>query len=546
MNNIFTNLINALSEIWKNIGVSQKISIVLVGVLTLGATAAIVYMGSRPDWQVLYAGLDTKTAAKIYDIVSGSEVPVKLTDGGRTIMVPNSEVYKMRLKTANEGVATERSGTGLEIFDNMKLGLTDKQQQVAFQRAIQGELERMICAMPGISSAKIILTLPQKSVFRKDKQHPSASVMLMMQPGRSATSEQVNSIRYLVSSAVTGMNAQDVTITDSRGTLLVRQVAEDEVGNGDSSGQMEMSSRLERQLKEKAESILRPIVGPEKVVAVVSCDIDFDNIDRVTELYDSEKAVIISEKTVTEENSKMGGSSNGGKVGTASNMANNLVDVKNPSAQVPEEKMSQEQKKTAERKYVVPKTVEKKTMKGGRIKKLTVAVSIAKKADGKSWSDAEKEDFKELVSKAVGIGNYFSAEDLKKSPVVTVKEMDFIVPDIKDIPQMSMPDKLAMNVERVSKSPLVRPVAGFILLLVLYRIFRKYFNKTSVEGTELSLSGGGAPAAVYGEDVKRIETAEEKQHSEIGDMMDSIQEKANSSPQTVANIMEKWLAADQN
>lgn len=544
MNNIFTNLINALSEIWKNIGVSQKISIVLVGLLTLGATTVIVYMGSRPDWQVLYAGLDTKTAAKIYDIVSGSEVQVKLTDGGRTIMVPNSEVYKMRLKTANEGVATERTGTGLEIFDNMKLGLTDKQQQVAFQRAIQGELERMICAMPGIGNARIILTLPQKSVFRKDKQHPTASVMLMMQPGRTATSEQVNSIRYLVSSAVTGMNAQDVTITDNRGTLLVRQVGENEIENGDSSRQMDMSSRLERQLKEKAESILRPILGQEKVVAVVSCDIDFDNIDRVTELYDSEKAAVISEKTVTEENSKMGGSNNGGKTGAASNMTN-LVDVKNPSAQLAEEKMSQEQKKTAERKYVIPKTVEKKTIKGGRIKKLTVAVSIAKKADGKSWSDAEKEDFKELVSKAVGIENYFSAEDIKKNPVVSVKEMDFIQQDVKDLPQISMPDKLAMNVERFSKSPLVRPIAGFILLLVLYRVFRKYFNKTSVEGSELSL-GGTAPAAVYGEDVKRIETAEEKQHSEIGDMMDSIQEKANSSPQTVANIMEKWLAADQN
>lgn len=543
MNGLFGNLLNGLVEIWKNIGVSQKVSIILVGILTLIATGVVFYFGSQPDWQPLYTNLDSKSASKIYESVKEGGVQVKLTDGGRTILVPSADVYRLRLKCAGEGISVEKNQTqGLEMFDNMKLGLTDKQQQVAFQRAIQGELERMISQMPGISGAKVILTLPQKSVFRKDKLRPTASVMLVVDQGKGVSHEQVNSIRYMVSSAVTGMSAQDVTITDSKGNLLVRQVAEDEAMGGDSNRQLELTEKMEKQFKEKAEAILRPVIGLDKVVAMVSCDIDFDSVDRIVEQYDQERATIISEKTVTEELAKMGNGS-GGKVGTGGNMPE--VSVKNPTGASSEERIASEQKKTAERKYVVPKTVEKKTMKGGKVKKLTVAVSICKKPDGTDWSADQVRDFKSLVSAAVGVENYFTPEELRRNPPVIIQQMDFIKPEVQkfDVP---VTDSITMNAEKVMHSPLVRPVLGFLLLVVLYMVFRSYFNKTSVEGAEFGM-GGVNTASVYGEDVKRIETvgSDEKPNAERDNLLDMVQEKTAGSPQTVANIMEKWLAADQ-
>lgn len=553
MNGLFGNLLNGLVEIWKNIGISQKVSIILVGLLTIIATGVVFYFGSQPDWQPLYSNLDGKTASKIYEMVKEGGVQVKLADGGRTILVPSADVYKLRLKCAGEGISVEKNQVqGLEMFDNMKLGLTDKQQQVAFQRAIQGELERMISQMPGIGGAKVILTLPQKSVFRKDKLRPTASVMLVIDQGKGVSHEQVNSIKYMVSTAVTGMSAQDVTITDNKGNLLARQIAEDEANGGDSNRQLELADKIEKQLKEKAEAILRPVVGLDKVVAMISCDIDFDNIDRVVEQYDNEKTAIISEKIVKEDQAKLGGSGgSGGKVGTS---GNSEISVKNPTGAVAEEKLASEQKSTAERKFVVPKTVEKKSIKGGKVKRLTVAVTIGKKADGTEWSPEQIKDFKALVSAAVGIENYFTPEELRKNDPVKIQQMDFIKPEVQKF-EVPVTDTIAMNAEKVMHSPLVRPVLGVILLAVLYIVFKSYFNKTGgVEGSEFSMGGSSSStASVYGEDVRRIEGSgvgvgvggNEKPNAELGTLLDMVQEKTSGSPQTVANIMEKWLAADQ-
>ena len=145
-----------------------------------------------------------KNAAKICDVVHDNGVQTKLTDGGRTVMVPSKDVYNMRMKVATAGVQVDTKGTGLELFDNMQLGLTDRQQQVAYQRAIQGELQRMIVEIPSITDAKVMITLPNKSVFKKDAGHPSASVLLVMNRGGNLAGDQINSIRYMVASAVPG------------------------------------------------------------------------------------------------------------------------------------------------------------------------------------------------------------------------------------------------------------------------------------------------------------------------------------------------------
>ncbi|OGV37903.1 MAG: flagellar M-ring protein FliF [Lentisphaerae bacterium GWF2_45_14] len=551
MDGIFGNLLNALAEIWKNIGVTQKVSIVLIGIVTILATGVIIYVGSQPDWQVLYANLDQKTAAQVYDMVKEGGTEVKLTNSGRTIMVPSKEVYALRLKVAGEGISIEKTGVGLEIFEKLKLGATDREQQIAYQRAIQGELERMINEMPGILSSKVLLTMPGKKVFRKDKERPSASVMLVLENSISMASQQINSIRYMVASAVSGMTSQDVTIADNRGNLLVRQVGDDEEYDGDTSRHLEISEKTERALKEKAEAILRPIVGFENVVAMVSCEMDFNNIDRVVETYNPDGAVAITEKTTTESNSKVNAANkNGGPVGMASNM-NQVVDVANAGkSKAPgAENVSEESRKTVERNFVVPKTVERTSVKGPRIKKLTVAVTIARElGEGKSLrSPEELKKFEGLVSSAVGVENYFTAEELKKNPIVTVQEMPFMQIAKPELPAEVVTDKIVYELEKYSKSPLIRPVVGFGILALLYLVFRKYFNRTSpaVEGAEFSSMGG--QSSIYGEDLKKIESTEqeEKEKNEREMLLDSLDKNSKASPQAVADILERWMASDQ-
>lgn len=551
MDGIFGNLLNALSEIWKNIGIAQKVSIVLISMVTILATVVIIYFGSQPDWQILYADMDQKTAAQVYDLVKESGTQVKLTNSGRTIMVPSKDVYALRLKVASEGVSIEKTGVGLEIFEKLKLGATDREQQIAYQRAIQGELERMINEMPGILSSRVLLNMPGKKVFRKDKERTSASVLLVMENSISITAQQINSIRYMVSSAVSGMTSQDVTITDNRGNLLVRQVGEDDEYDGDSSRHIEVCEKMEHTLKEKAEAILRPIVGFDNVVAMVSCDMDFNNIDKVVENYNADGAVPINVKTVAESNTKSGpDNSNGGPVGASANM-NQAVDVatagKNKSAG--NSTSSTEERKTQETNYVVPKTIERTSIKGPKLKKLTVAVTIAKEAgEGKAARTQEElKKLEELVSAAVGIENYFTPEELKKNQVVTVKEMPFVQIAQPVPPAVVVTDKIAFELEKYTKSPLVRPVLGFGMLAVLYLVFRKYFNRTSpaVEGTDFP--GMNAQSSIYGEELKKIESIEqdEKEKNEREVLLESLEKGPKASPQAVADILERWMAADQ-
>ena len=120
-------------------------------IVTLFAIGGVLYMGSRPDWQILESGMTRETAAKVHDIVKDAGVEVKLLDSGRTIMVPSKEVYALRLKIASEGIKIDKDNTiGWDLFDNSSLAMTELQQQVAKQRAIQGELEKMISKMKSL------------------------------------------------------------------------------------------------------------------------------------------------------------------------------------------------------------------------------------------------------------------------------------------------------------------------------------------------------------------------------------------------------------
>jgi len=543
MDGIFGNLMNALAEIWKNIGVAQKVSIVLTGIATIGACALVIYFGTRPDWQILFADLDPKQAAKINDIVSGAGVQVKLSDGGKTIMVPSKDVYKMRLKVAGEGLQPNSvTSGGWETFDKLPLGATDLQQQLAKQRALQGELEKMINEMPGVVSSRVMLTIPQKSVFKKDKVRPSASITVNLKQGMSFGAQEVNGVRCLVASSVSGMTPDDVTIVDNRGNLLAKQAGDEGDFATDSNKYMDMQSRTERMLKEKAEAILRPIVGPDNVVAMVTCNMDFNNVDRVTEDYDPERAVPISVKSVKESMAKNSGpSGNGGAPGIKANApGETVVPINNPTAPV-EEKNSSDEKTITEQTYVVKKTVEKVSIKAGKIKSVAVAVTVSKKADGSSWSDSDKKSFQDLVESAVGKALYQTdiAGGEQAASNVTVKEMDFF----KEKKVESTPgvmENIGYNMETITNSPVVRPLLGIILLAGLFLVFKKYFAK-GAEGVEAM---GGS--SVYSEEVKQLpaDVGAEK-NKELGTIMDALQAKASASPQTVANLMENWLAQDQ-
>ncbi len=522
MNGLVGNLLNGLVEIWKTIGIPQKVSIILVLLVTIFAISGVLYLGSQPDWQILESGMTLETAAKVHGIAKDSGVKVKLIDSGRTIMVPSKDVYSLRLKIAGEGIKISKDNkVGWDIFDKTNLAMTELQQQVAKQRAQQGELSSMISKMPGIVSADVILTFPKKRVFRTDNSSIKASVMLNMGQEMSISRAKANTIRHLVSSAISGLEPQNVNITDSNGRLLAKQLTAQEIADGGSaSNQIEYKTKVETKLQQKIIELLAPSVGLKNILAQVSCDVNFDTSDEVIEDYDADKVIAISDDSITEisTTAKKGG---GGAV-------RQPVSVASPNAKATTNSDSNS-KKTSKKRFIVPKTVRKRSIKGGSITKITVAVAINKSIIS---DDETLRIYKELVEEAIA-----GASSVEK-PVVVVKSIPFVEAE-KATWTPPVTDTIMASIERITNSPIVRPIIGAVLLLVLFVMFKNYFNKTTVEGSEMN-------QGLYGEN--QIEDALDSQplalEMEQNSIVTELGEKAGSSPETVANIMENWLRQD--
>ena len=398
MNAIFGNFALACRDIWKSIGIAQRISILIVGAMGLAAIGAVLYFGTRPNWHVLYRGLDGDAAARVYEVVCDAGVPVKLKDSGHTIMVPFERVNELRLAVREAGVDVEQAGAGLELFDKARIGLTEMEQRVSYQRAIQGELQRMIRGMPGIRSARVLLVGPRnRALVRKPSTVAKATVFVELKPGHVLSEEQVTSIRSIVSGGGEGIAPEQVTIADSSGRTLARGrspgagLSSDEV-----TSRLAVKARIEDDLRTKVEEILQPVVGPRAVIAVVSVDLDFDAVERVTEKFDKEQSVVLSERVSSDENTTKA-DLKGGVVGTSGNSMSTVA-IGNPTG-AGDANTSQETRKITESEYAVPKTTETVKISGPRIKSVGVAVTLEMRALGprlrnrisRSWCGRQSE-----------------------------------------------------------------------------------------------------------------------------------------------------------
>lgn len=533
MNGLVGNLARVCADIWGSIGIAQKVSIVLVGLLALAAMGVVYYVGSRPNWQVLHSNLDRKDAAKIFELARDEGVPVRLKDAGRTIEVPAEAVNALRLRVAQEGIATGDAGGGWDLLDNVPIGRTQQQQQIGLQRAMQGELEKMIREMPGIGGARVMLAVPRRQVLLKGgAPRPSASVLVMMNPGRTVSASQVLAIRHLVSSSIENMTPEDVTISDNRGRLLAQKTGDDEDGAANAGSQFDMQDRLENRLRRKVEAILEGIVGEGKVIAMVSADLDFDRIDKMIETYDSENSVVLREKVASEEKSSQERGV-GGAVGASAN----LVDVGNPDGGGDAAPKKESTHKTVESEYGVPRTTEKIRIQGARIKSLSVAVTVARKSEDEARTAAQLAQLRELVVAAVG-----AVENEKKGRLdtVTVVESAFVAPK-PDVAAQTLPPltRVIGSLERVAQSSMLRSLFIVVLLFSSFRFFARQFREPPGQRPELV-----GPKSVK-EHVVELKGASPAEELPGGSPFELVMEKSKERPDEVARTLQHWLQQDR-
>ena len=287
--------IDQLKDWFASYTLSQKAAIIGSAALSVVMLWTLVYFVNQVDYQVLYSELDPTDAQGVIDRLQGMSLDYQISDDGRTIRVPRDRLSEARIQLASDGLPSS-GRIGFEIFDRTSFGLTSFQEQINFQRALEGELARSISTLTEVDVARVHLVLPSESLFQTDRDDTKASVILRLRSGRSLEASAVDGVVHLVASSVKGLDASNVTVVDYAGRMLSRNSE----GGPASGQQMDTQLDLETDLANKITRILEPVVGVGKVRPQVSLIMDWQQVEETVEQYDPNFSVVRSQQRRTE------------------------------------------------------------------------------------------------------------------------------------------------------------------------------------------------------------------------------------------------------
>ncbi|AHG60294.1 flagellar basal-body MS-ring/collar protein FliF [Buchnera aphidicola] len=267
---------NFFSRFLKN----SRVLIILLTASVITAVSVSIWIKS-PEYQVLYNHLSNEDGGAIINQLNQMKIPYQFTDVSGQISVPKNKVYDIRLRLAEKNLP-RGGGVGFELLDKEKFGISQFNEQINYQRALEGELARTIQRINIIKNARIHLVFPKSSLFLQDKKKSSASVVLELQPGQVLNSEQINSILHILSSSVSNLSSQNITIVDQFGQLLNQPFLEYQKVN---NVQFKYSEDIESRYSNRIKEILEPLVGIGNVHAQVTAQIDFNSQEETQEKY---------------------------------------------------------------------------------------------------------------------------------------------------------------------------------------------------------------------------------------------------------------------
>ena len=263
---------------------SRQIGLI-VGVAAIVAASVLVLLWSQePTFDTLYSNLDDKDAGEVVEALKTEGVEYKLDDKDGSILVPASRVHETRIKMAVLGLP-RGGGAGFELLDQSTsgFGVSQFMEKARYNRALEGELARSIASIDSVHSARVHLAIPKQTVFVREQEKPTASVVVNLVHGMSLDQKQVDAIVHLVASSIPSLTPETVTVVDQSGRLLSTKEKSPEMELNDR--QFAYTRRLEKTYMERIEHILTPIVGAGGVRAQVVADVDYTMSEQTQELY---------------------------------------------------------------------------------------------------------------------------------------------------------------------------------------------------------------------------------------------------------------------
>ncbi len=508
---------------------TKKVVYLILIAAGISAGVMLFQWAAQPEYQTLFSNLSSEDSASIIDELRKRKIPYKVEAGG-VIMVPQEDIYETRIELAGSGLP-KGGGVGFEIFDKSTFGMTEFTEKVNYLRALQGELSRTISWLSEVEMARVHIVVPEKRVFLENKDTARASVIVKLRPGRNLRYNQVQGIVHLVSSSVSGLSPENVTIVDTEGNLLTRSTG----GNTGvlSPLQMEYKGMLEKRLESRIQDMLEPIVGAGKVVAKVSADIDFKRVEKTEERFDPDSVVVRSEQRSKEESS--GGGAGGGVPGLLSNTPKGKG-AKGVAAAIPKSKRQNEVVN-----YEISKIVSHIVEPSGLIKRLSVAVLV----DGsyKTTKTPDGKENKEYLPR--------SEEEIKKFENLVKNAVGFVSErgDTVEVVNIPFESKVDLNIGEAEGgankdySKYIPAIIRYVTILILSLLLFLFVLRPLISYV---LKGGGSAGGLEAglpEAIKALEEGlgQRSLPSSPADLKQRVMELAQKNPQQAAKIIKAWV-----
>jgi flagellar M-ring protein FliF len=531
----------------------------IFAVALLVAIVAGLFLWSRaPDYKVLYSNLSDRDGGAIITALQAANIPYKFSDSGGAILVPAEQVHEMRLRLASQGLPKSGS-VGFELMDNQKFGISQFAEQINYQRALEGELERTIESISSVKSARVHLAIPKPSVFVRDKEAPSASVLVNLYPGRALDEGQVSAITHMVSSAVPDMPVKGVTILDQDGNLLTQP----STGSGLDASQLKYRQQIERNTQQRIDAILSPLFGAGNAHSQVSADIDFSRTEQTSENYgpngSPQQAAIRSQQSSTATEMSQAGAS--GVPGALSNQppqpASAPITAGNGTPGVTTTPVSDRKDSTTN--YELNKTVQHLEQPMGGIKRLSVAVVVnyLRVVDAKGHATmqpvtADKlAQVNQLVKDAMGF-------DATRGDSVNVVNSPFtadVDPDV-DLPWWRTPDMIALY-KQIATYLGIGAVALFLYFVMVKPALRRAFpppepvvaalsspdEPVLLDGIPAAERAGASTVAELESDSELLALESSKHKYERN--LEFARNIARQDPRIVATVVKNWVTDER-
>jgi flagellar M-ring protein FliF len=550
---------NQLSEqvttIWKKSSAAQKVTVIALSLAVVIIAVVLVTWSQKPSYAVAFSDLSDSDASAIIDQLNSQGITYQLKGTG-TILVPSDKVYSTRLSMASAGLP-QSSTVGYEIFDSNTLGMTEFVQQVNYQRALEGELEKTIGSLNAIEAVKVNVVTPEKSLLTTDQSPTTASVMIKVKPGDSLDSGQVKAITHLVAFSVEGLDPSNVVVVDSNGNLLTNGS-----GNGTealvsaSDSQRAAEAAAAEQIRQKVQSMLDTILGPNRSTVQANVIMDWSQKEVTSSVYDPTPVLISSEKVY--EGSNDPGTTASGIPGVASNVAATPQASATPSATstATTSKSGSYVQISETNNYQLSQTQTHEVYSSGQIKSISLAVMVDKVDDQNQLSM-----IKSAVAAAAGI-------DETRGDTISVNTIEF---------DRSYYETQATAMEKDTKTALYEKigigVGAGVLLIILLAYFSKVMKNirtaskaawkpiqmpvSSISADQISASRRrsadgsqsqpAAPEPAPKIDLKPVVAAAttNKAYMEDEQRARVISRLTEENPATVAEIIQIWLSEDE-